>query len=334
MTNSGGDTGNSVPVVTGPDSTPPERPTRVSWLKRFTECLIILAITLVILEVLLRFLGLTHPVLYEADANAGYRLKPDQQVNYLGNTIVINHWGVRDSRSFATRAPETKRVLVLGDSVTWGGIREMQENLFTSVAEASLPHTEVINCGINGYSVTQMVKLYRHHLAPLDSDRVVVFAIPRDFTRPPVVQLTGSGIAFPQRVPQSAVLAAFSLARYFASERLGCTWLRAGPAAVPVAADIDKGDALTVNLDSVNELVQSVGSDRFQVVLLPTAPGTPDADRIGAIEEQLRKRDIPVRNLAGQISIGSGFYVDGVHLTAEGHEQVGKALATILSADG
>ena len=47
-----------------------------------------------------------------------------------------------------------KRVLVLGDSFTWGfGVE--QEQIFTEVIENSRKDVEVINAGVSGYSPDQ-----------------------------------------------------------------------------------------------------------------------------------------------------------------------------------
>lgn len=310
----------------------PDTPRTRSWRRTFLEIAFILAITLVILEILLRCLGLTNPVLYVADEHSGYRLKPEQQVSYLGNTIVINRWGVRDSREFTGKTSGMRRVVVLGDSVTWGGIRVRQEALFTSIAESALPDTEIINCGVNGYSITQMSELYQHHLASLEPDVVIVFAIPRDFTRPPLARLTGDGAAFPQEPPRSAILAALAIVRELAVDRFEWDWLRAGTAALPESVPDTAMDAIELHSESLSEFVANLDGISLVIVLLPTAAGTPDADAVGPIEEALRNRNLSFVNLADRMTIEPELFVDGVHLTTAGHDQVGRALADVLAS--
>lgn len=285
-----------------------------------------------ILEILLRSLGLANPVLYVTDEHAGYRLRPGQHVSYLGNTITINRWGVRDTREFTAKT--MGRALVLGDSVTWGGVRVRQENLFTTVAETNLPDTEVINCGVNGYSISQMTELYKHHLAPLDPDAVVVFAIPRDFTRPPLARLTGVGAAFPQESPRSAILAALTIVRELAADRFDVEWLRAEPAALPDSIPDAVTDAVEFHMESLVELAANLDGVSLVIVLLPTAAGTPDADVVGFIEGVLRNRNLPFVNLADRMTIEPKLFIDGVHLTTAGHERVGRAFANVLASGG
>ncbi len=293
------------------------------------EVAVILLVTLLLLEGVLRFLGLADPVLYAADEHAGYRLKPDQHVTILGNELTVNRWGVRDPRALETKNPDTRRILVLGDSVTWGGIREKQENIFTTVAESQLKDAEVINCGVNGYSVAQMIALYRYHLNSLAPDLVVVFAIPRDFTRPPVVRLTGTGVAFPEESPSSAIIVAANLARFTVAHRYGWDWLQPGPDVLPEPQF--KGDALGENVASVVALAAERPAGSVLLVLMPTAEGTKDADRIGEIEQALEAKEVPFANLADRIETTSDLYLDGVHLTTEGHRRVGTALAEMLA---
>ncbi|GMV90849.1 MAG: hypothetical protein AMXMBFR82_06270 [Candidatus Hydrogenedentota bacterium] len=310
----------------GDSAVTPKPPT---WKRRMIETAAILLVTLLLLEGVLRVMGLADPVLYTADEHAGYRLQPDQHVSILGNEIAINRWGVREPRALETKNPDTPRILVLGDSVTWGGIREKQENLFTSVAESRLEGTEVINCGVNGYSVTQMVAMYRHHLTLLNPDFVVFFAIPRDFTRPPVVRLTGTGVAFPEEPPRSALLAAANLARFTAAHRYGWKWLQPRPDVLPERQST--GDALEENVASVVALAAEIPAGSILVVLMPTAEGTKDADRIGDIEKALDADEVSFVNLADRIEITPDLYLDGVHLKTEGHRRVGTALAEIIA---
>src|SRR5690348_14050375 len=140
----------------------------------------IATITLVTLEIALRIIGMNNPVLYMSDKACGYRHKPVQSVRFLGNGIFINQLGLRDAREFETKPEGTKRILVLGDSVTWGGVTLRDSELFTWKLERSMPQTEVVNAGVNGYSVEQMVSLYESHLTALKPDVIVAYCITGD----------------------------------------------------------------------------------------------------------------------------------------------------------
>lgn len=152
-------------------------------------------IALVTFEIVLRVFGLTDPVLHERDAAVGYRPRPAQRASYVGDDIVVNERGVRDAREFeGPPPPGTLGILVLGDSVTWGGVRFSQETLFTTTLERNPGvrgrNAEVLNAGVSGYWVLQMAALYETHLADLEPDLVLVHALPHDFRRPPRVDVT------------------------------------------------------------------------------------------------------------------------------------------------
>lgn len=75
-----------------------------------------------VLEVGLRWvLGLGTPPLYVADATMGYRLAPNQRLRRFGNRIEINAYSLRNGPITPLPAPETLRVLLLGDSIVNGG---------------------------------------------------------------------------------------------------------------------------------------------------------------------------------------------------------------------
>lgn len=287
--------------------------------------LLIAAATFALFETALRVAGLTQPVLYEADPAAGYRLKPNQHVRYLGNAIAVNQWGARDPRPFDTRVAGQRRLLVLGDSVTWGGIRERQENLFTSVLERELAGVEVVNAGVNGYSVSQMAALYQAHLNGLDPDWVLVCAIPRDFTRPPEVRLTGRGIAFPVERPRLATPVAFAMGRMLAQQRFGWSWAVPPPQALPTEPDLTEEDCIARNIEAYMALDEALGG-RATLALSPTLEPGPGK----AVRTALARAGIEFVELQEQVGTDRVLFVDGVHLSMEGHARVGAALAEAM----
>ncbi|MBN2311932.1 MAG: SGNH/GDSL hydrolase family protein [Candidatus Hydrogenedentes bacterium] len=302
--------------------------------RRLLSAAVIALTTLILLEAALRALGLARPVLYEADPDAGFRLKPDQCVRYLGNTIEINRWGVRDPRPLATKRDGVRRILVLGDSVTWGGIRLRQEHLFTSVIEGRLDGVEVVNAGVNGYSPTQMVALFRRHLRGLEPDLVLVYTIPGDFTRPPVVRLTGNSLAYPLRRPRLALGAACGLVRMMAYRRLGWDWLETGPVAEPVES-LAEAERVARNTDALTALAAELrGKAGLLVVVSPTPPSPLNRPLPAGVAEALEQGGIRWIDLGAQVAPAPELFVDHVHLAAAGHARVAEALAPILAGEG
>lgn len=85
------------------------------------------------------FLGLGDPVLYVADPQVEYMLRPDQDVTRLGHRIVVNRYGMR-SRPMAEHKSDERelRILVMGDSVVNGGNRIDHSELATTRLEQQL----------------------------------------------------------------------------------------------------------------------------------------------------------------------------------------------------
>ncbi|MFO7974537.1 MAG: SGNH/GDSL hydrolase family protein [Candidatus Hydrogenedentota bacterium] len=288
--------------------------------------------TFVMLEIVLRVFGVTDPVLYERDPCLGYRLKPAQQVSYIGNDIIINDWGLRDPRAFEGPPPAgTQRILVLGDSVTWGGIRLPQEALFTTRLEHNLGvlghDAEVLNAGVNGYSVAQMATLYETHLADLSPDLVLVYAIPRDFLRPPTVKLARNSVAFPLQRPSLALPVALDLARINLHKRLDWDWLDMGPIANAAPSQYDETTALGENIAAYQRLAKVTGG-RSMLLLAPTRSGKGDT----TVEEALQEAGIPYHRIGDQMTmhLWEQRFADDVHLTARGHEAVSEAIVETL----
>lgn len=313
-----------------PDAAPAVQP-KISrrWLPLVRSGVIVVAIALAILEIVLRLMGLTRPILYERDPDAGYRLKPNQRVSYFGNEVTVNALGVRDSRTFDGRNPDKKRVVCLGDSVTWGGIYERQENLFTSVAENKLGNVEVINAGVNGYSVTQMVRLYENHLTTLAPDLVVFCVIARDFERPRSAELTGNGVGFPIEPPRIAIVEALKLCHQAVYNRLRWDWLRPPPAAVPVRTP--SGVIESMHTRAIIEFARSLPEEvRIAVVFLPIGFGNVDRNVRRDCARDLRANNVWTVDLNGTVELRREDFVDRVHLSTSGHRKVGAALASVI----
>ncbi len=286
--------------------------------------------TVLLLEAILRVMGLRSMVLYECDSEAGYRLKPNQTVRIMGNDVRINDWGVRDPRPLDARSGDMRRVLVLGDSVTWGGPRIRQEELFTSILEQRLGGAEVINAGINGYSVAQMAALYSTRLRGLAPDVLLAYAIPRDFERAPRVCLARDSVVFPMKTPWFAMETAWGLFRLQAGKRLGWAWLEGPPPAESADGTAPGRECIPLNIQSLAELyAQLDGQVDFHVVLAPPAPGE-DSSLRNEVIAALHEAEIPFIDLADSMQLGPENYVDGVHLNAQGHLAVGEALAAAL----
>ena len=111
----------------------------------------------------------------------------------------INDKGLRDREYEHARPAGVARVLAFGDSFTFGtGVS--QDERFTEVAEASLDGAEVINMGVPGYGLDQILLSFLAQGVTYRPDLVVVFlnAPVADRQRTSIVQ--GSTVYIPDRL--------------------------------------------------------------------------------------------------------------------------------------
>ncbi|HVX87247.1 MAG TPA: GDSL-type esterase/lipase family protein [Phycisphaerae bacterium] len=128
------------------------------WRRRMVRGLVGVAAAGVVVEMGLRVVfGLGSPLLYEADAECGYCVRPDQHIRRFFAENSINHEGMRSGEITERPAAGTKRVLFIGDSVTYALTYVDQSKIWTSrlpglLAEAQDGRVEVLNASAGGWS--------------------------------------------------------------------------------------------------------------------------------------------------------------------------------------
>lgn len=95
---------------------------------------------------------------YRYDAKLGWRNIPNWRASTNGRTLTINSSGLRDRDYPYEKPAAVTRVLVLGDSYTWGyGVSD--DEIFTEVLEARFAQAsqpwEIINTGVSGWGTDQ-----------------------------------------------------------------------------------------------------------------------------------------------------------------------------------
>lgn len=136
------------------------------------------------------------PGFFLTDAVRGQRLAPGYDGWFAGVPVRINTLGFRDRRNYTLeKPPGTFRILVLGDSVTFGH-GTLDDTTYPHLLEQRLRgwrpdvNWEVWNLGVPGYNTRQELD-HLKEIGPLaDPDVVVVGFYPNDFTgnnaaRPP-----------------------------------------------------------------------------------------------------------------------------------------------------
>lgn len=118
----------------------------------------VFAILLILTEVALRLaFGFGHPLLYVPDAQAGFLPAANQDLRRFGAAIHINDWGMRSSPFSRMKGAEERRVLVVGDSITFGTTYVDQSLIFTELLKTALterygPPVSVLNASAGGWA--------------------------------------------------------------------------------------------------------------------------------------------------------------------------------------
>jgi len=102
-----------------------------------------------------------------------YGLRPNERNVYIGVTVETNSLGFREKEYPVERRPGVKRIVVLGDSYTFGTGVEFKD-IFTKRLEAALNGVEVIGFGVPGYNTTNELATLREVAARFKPDLVIV----------------------------------------------------------------------------------------------------------------------------------------------------------------
>ncbi len=120
---------------------------------------VLVACGVAVSELLLRFaLGLGHPVLYDSNPLYGFRPLPSQVVSrFGGRRTQFNNLGLRCDADWD--GDPDRKILFLGDSVTFGGENLPAGELFVHLAASDLPGYSSCNGGVNAWGVENIYGL-------------------------------------------------------------------------------------------------------------------------------------------------------------------------------
>ncbi len=177
-----------------------QKTTRPRWRRMIDRAMLMLAGTLVALvigEIVVRIGGFgpnIHPIqsgLFQLSDNPRmrYTLVPNTDLD----GILINSHGFRGGEVSLRKAPNTFRIVCIGDSITFGHWVGQQET-YSARLEQYLNETyatadrrfEVLNFGVTGYNIVQIEEMLRQRAIHYDPD-LILYAYclndPQDFSR-------------------------------------------------------------------------------------------------------------------------------------------------------
>lgn len=299
--------------------------------------LLLLSSFLLILELAGRLIfGLGNPLLYIPHQRIGYLLSPNQKIRRLGNQISINQYSMR-SRPISEIPPaNTKRILLLGDSVANGSWWTDQNQTISALVERLLGEAsdvEVLNASANSWGPRNQLA-YLQEFGLFDAFAVVLLLNTDDlFSTAPTSEPVGHDLNYPDRKPALALVELFT--RYILPK----------PATSPAlkAIQAETGDRVGINLSSIQQINKIVKSQN-KVFLLAMTPllretgisGPQDYEKTARRRlEQLTKAEnipyidfLPIFNADEQ---PKQLYRDHIHLSSKGNKKVAQHIADGLS---
>jgi len=303
--------------------------------------------------------------IFVEDPDLGWRMRPGVEDEWGGVRVRVNERGLRGVALAPDAPPGTRRVLFLGDSVTFGfGVAD-ERDLFVSRTGLALSRAldtpvEVLNAGVGGYSPWQeRIWLEREGLA-YAPDLVVVGFVLNDVTEKlSLVRYGGTGQGW-----QLARTAKSALERWASGSAL-FTLARRGGAVLLFGRDVQLGAArreamdvsrlaldpknprmaraweLTVqNLDGLLDVAGQHGI-RSLVVIFPYRLQLHAPQRFGEpqryLTHHLRARGTPVLDLLPRFAAQPhrhDLMIDPSHLSVEGHALAAEAITERVLAEG
>ncbi len=153
-------------------------------------------VSVALVEIGLRILGIHYPAFYVVDAHRGYGLRSNARGMYTreGRAMVdINSAGFRGPLPFSRPGEDVFRIAVLGDSFTeglqvnenetWTKVLQKQLNSFEVCALRDGRKVEVLNFGVGGYGTGQSLLAWRHLAGKFHPNLVILAVYPgNDFS--------------------------------------------------------------------------------------------------------------------------------------------------------
>ncbi len=272
-------------------------------------------------EVGVRVLGFGGMMEFEPDPDWGYLMRGPQSVSVYGHPISINAEGMRGPEIGPVLPDGVTRILFVGDSVTYGGGRVYEEELFVRRVEAmagDAGSTQAINGSAPGWSPQNWIRFVEKR-GTYDADVIVAVVPEVDLARPfGTMELHG----LRQNAPVLQ-LAWFVLK----------AWIQIAGPDTDQWQRVDPDEEARRNVAATERLLQIAereGSAAI-IVLVPSLPSQSPPERWSPYEQM----DVPIIDLRPVLT-EPRFFTDGVHLTPAGHEvvaeHIGPAVLATLAA--
>jgi hypothetical protein len=297
----------------------PKKTLAALWL------LVLLAFAVVAEIALRQFTGMGRPQLFYKHPAYGYRLQPNQETRRFGGAhFKVNNLGLRAMQDWDSRIED--KILFIGDSVTYGGNRVANQDLFSEVAVAPLPGLKSGNAGIPNWGVENVYGLVVQARF-LPARIYVTTLIEHDFYRGLATSENRPWIKFQRPAFAWQELAEFVWHKYFkntAQRNRGA--LEREPSSL-------RAERAARKLEAMDEFLKTKGY-RHLIFISPTrAQVLNQKPKDQTVQVLLDRHGIEVVYLLdrlGSFAVSEqdrkSWYHDDVHLTVKGHRVWGEVI--------
>ena len=189
-------------------------------LKNHYKFTLYLIIFLSSFEIIARYIiGLGDPPLYVSHPTIEYEMAPSQKVKRFHRNIFINSLGMRSDELTNHKNKNSKRVLVYGDSIIWGGSFIDQKNIATEVLKRNLNkkenNFEVANISAGSWGPGNWLAHLKER-GTYNSDQILIVISSDDWKDNPHFNSLKCTLSSPTEKPKLAINELFI--RYFYSK--------------------------------------------------------------------------------------------------------------------
>lgn len=286
----------------------------------------IILLATIISEFYLRNLGLGDPIRYDSNILYGYSPKIDQKKNRFKNsTVTINDLGLRSIYSWKNN--KEKKIVFLGDSVTFGGSYIDDRNLFSHIVCEKLRQFTCGNAGVNSYGVYNTIMRSKYDERIQSADIFVFLFPPDDFLR----DYRNSETAHFYLNNKKFLLPSITEAISFISTKYD---LNNYISKFNDTITIENHDLDFVDY-SIELLKEEVGNKKLKnkIVLVFLSNRKDDKFLKTKLNKYIKTKlqeKVDIHLLENYLTEDFFFYDNSVHLSEKGHEVVAKRISSVL----
>jgi lysophospholipase L1-like esterase len=298
------------------------------WLRRAALGAVL---ALVVAELGLRAFGVIDFPLYDADPRIGYIPRASQSGVFLGR----NHWEVNEKSQGSPPWQPNRRtdLLLLGDSIVWGGNPLDQPQKLGPTLQRTLPDTDVWSAAAGSWGVPNEVEYLDRFPDVVQASEIVVWVINTGDLNER--SQWASELTHPRHHPASALL---YMAQKYALPRVQA-WLPA-PGSTPAPEQSPAAPPIFPETEALfrARLQDLAAARRVLVVVWPERAAAAGADPALGVHRNFVDhvtRLLPPGVLlldAGDGPPSAALYRDGIHPSAAGNEWLAQRIAAALAA--